>query len=88
MRFPSSVFLFWCLVFSVPRSEAETFYGPSSTTNKSLIASNESVIITSIMSAAGLLTADDMASDSSHPVLELGFRATLPTLPAEGLPSR
>jgi len=56
--------------------------------DEQIIASNESVIITSIMSAAGLLTADDMASDSSHPVLELGFRATLPTLPAEGLPSR
>src|SRR6267142_6744280 len=68
MRFPPGVFLSLCLVVLAARSNAETFYGPSSTANKFLIASNESVIISSSMSAAGLLTGDVLASNASYAV--------------------
>ena len=57
-----------CLALSIAHSSAETFFGPSATTNKFLIASNESVIISSIISAGGVLSGDVLVSNSSYAV--------------------
>ena len=57
-----------CLAVLTARSKAETFFGPSNAGNKLLIASNEAIIISSIMAPAGVLTGDVLASNSSYAV--------------------
>src|SRR5438067_2034685 len=63
MRAAAVMLLHLCLALSIAHSSAETFFGPSATTNKFLIASNESVIISSIVSAGGVLSGDVLISN-------------------------
>ncbi len=55
------------IALALLRANAETFYGPTTTTNKLIIATNETAIITSIM-AADVVSGDVMASNSSYAV--------------------
>jgi len=70
MRSRAPILLCACFVAftSTLPLKAETFFGPSAPGNKLLIASNEAVIISSIMCAPGLLTGDVMTSNSSYAV--------------------
>ena len=68
MRSRTLAILCACLAVSTVRSNSETFFGPSNGGNKLLIASNEAIIISSIMAPAGVLTGDVMISNASYAV--------------------
>ena len=68
MRSRTLAILCACFALSFSQLRAETFFGPSNGGNKLLVASNEAVIISSIMSSAGLLTGDVLISNSSYTV--------------------
>ena len=56
-----------CLAVLPFTAAADTFYGPTTTTNKLIVPTNEVAIITSVM-AADVVSGDVMASNSSYAV--------------------
>jgi hypothetical protein len=68
MRSRTLAILCASLALSTLRSNSETFFGPSNGGNKLLIASNEAIIISSIMAPAGVLNGDVLVSNSSYAV--------------------
>jgi hypothetical protein len=62
-----AIVLAW-LAVSMGALEAETFFGPSTSGNKLLVASNEAIVISSVMSQAGVLAGDVLVSNAAYAV--------------------